>query len=46
VLFSYTDAAALRALGLYREEALQENGGCQKVEGPFEPMPVAARVKT
>lgn len=39
VLFSYTDAAALRALGLYREEALEENGGHQKVEGPFAPIP-------
>lgn len=43
VLFSYSDSAALRPLGLYREEALEENGGHQKIEGPFEPLPVAAR---
>jgi gentisate 1,2-dioxygenase len=38
-----TDSAALRPLGLYREELLEENGGRQKVEGAFEPLPVAAR---
>ena len=43
VLFSYSDAAVLQPLGLYREEALQENNGHQKVEGTFEPLPVPVR---
>ena len=43
VLFCYSDSAMLPALGLYREEALGENGGYQKVEGKFEPLPVPER---
>ena len=43
MLFSYSDSAILPALGLYREEALAENGGYQKVEGKFEPLPVPER---
>jgi gentisate 1,2-dioxygenase len=43
VLFSYTDAAILPALGLYREEALEENDGHQRVTGRFEPLPVPER---
>jgi hypothetical protein len=43
VLFSYSDSAILPALGLYREEALAENGGYQKVEGKFQPLPVPDR---
>jgi gentisate 1,2-dioxygenase len=43
VLFSYTDAAILPALGLYREEALAENGGHQRVTGTFERLPVPER---
>jgi gentisate 1,2-dioxygenase len=43
VLFSYTDAAILPALGLYREEPLEENGGHQLVTGRFEPLPVPER---
>jgi gentisate 1,2-dioxygenase len=43
VLFSYSDSALLPALGLYREEALEENGGHQKVEGEFRPLPVPER---
>jgi len=43
VLFSYTDAAILPALGLYREEALKENDGHQRVTGKFEPLPVPER---
>ncbi|MGW8184136.1 MAG: hypothetical protein ACWGMT_09270, partial [Burkholderiales bacterium] len=43
VLFSYTDAAILPALGLYREEPLEENNGYQRVTGKFEPLPVPER---
>jgi gentisate 1,2-dioxygenase len=43
VLFSYSDSAILPALGLYREEALQENGGNQSVEGKFEALAVPER---
>lgn len=43
VLFSYSDSAILPALGLYREEALVESGGHQKVEGKFQPLPVPER---
>lgn len=45
VLFSYSDAAVLQPVGLYREEALTDNGGYQKVEGPFEPLPVPERAE-
>jgi gentisate 1,2-dioxygenase len=30
-LFSFHDLPAMRALGLYREEALAENGGYQPI---------------
>ena len=43
VLFSYSDSAMLPALGLYREEALEENDGHQRVVGKFEPLPVPER---
>jgi gentisate 1,2-dioxygenase len=43
VLFSYSDSAMLQPLGLYREEALEENGGYQEVLGKFEPMAVPER---
>lgn len=43
VLFSFSDAAILPALGLYREEKLEENGGYQRVEGKFEALPVTER---
>ena len=43
VLFSYSDSAMLPALGLYREEALEENNGYQRVVGKFEPLPVPER---
>jgi len=43
VLFSYSDAAILPALGLYREEPLKENDGYQQVTGKFEPLPVPER---
>lgn len=43
VLFSYSDAAILPALGLYREEPLVENNGYQEVTGRFEPLPVPER---
>ena len=43
VLFSYTDAAILPALGLYREEPLNENDGHQRVTGRFQPLPVPER---
>ena len=46
VLFSYSDAAILPALGLYREEALEENGGHQTVTGIFQPLPVPERFLT
>jgi gentisate 1,2-dioxygenase len=38
VLFSIQDLPVLRALGLYYEEALSENGGHQKVTSTFQPM--------
>jgi gentisate 1,2-dioxygenase len=44
VLFSYSDAAILPALGLYREEPLAENNGYQEVTGRFEPLPVPQRL--
>ena len=40
VLFSYNDSPILQPLGLYREEAYEENGGHQQVQGVFEPAPV------
>lgn len=43
VLFSFSDSAALQPIGLYREEALQENGGHQKIDGDFTPLPVPVR---
>jgi len=43
VLFSYSDSALLPALGLYREQALEENDGYQKSEGKFAPLPVPER---
>ncbi|HKU69669.1 MAG TPA: cupin domain-containing protein [Burkholderiales bacterium] len=43
VLFSFSDAAILPALGLYREEKLEGNGGYQRVEGKFESVPVPER---
>lgn len=43
VLFSYSDSAILPALGLYREEALQENNGFQQATGRFEALPVPER---
>jgi gentisate 1,2-dioxygenase len=43
VLFSFSDSAALQALALYREEALADNGGYQRVEGEFAPLPVPER---
>ncbi len=43
VLFSFSDSAVLRPFGLYREEALEENGGRQKIEGEFEPLPAPGR---
>ena len=43
VLFAFSDAAMLQPIGLYREEALAENGGHQQVEGEFEPLPVPRR---
>ena len=45
VLFSFSDSAALQPLGLYREEAFEENGGHQKIEGEFKPLPVPERKK-
>jgi gentisate 1,2-dioxygenase len=35
VLFSIQDRPVLDALGLYREEALTENGGHQKITASF-----------
>ena len=43
VLFSYNDTAFLQPLGLYREEALEDGEGHQKVERVFEPGPVPER---
>ena len=43
VLFSYNDTAFLQPLGLYREEALEDNDGRQKVVQVFEPGPVPER---
>jgi gentisate 1,2-dioxygenase len=43
VLFSFSDSAVLQPLGLYREEALAENGGYQQVTGDFAPLPVPDR---
>lgn len=43
VLFSYSDSAMLQPLGLYREEALGENDGHQRIEGKFEPVNVPER---
>jgi gentisate 1,2-dioxygenase len=43
VLFSYSDAAVLKAFGLFREEPLAENDGHQQVTGKFEPLPVPER---
>jgi gentisate 1,2-dioxygenase len=43
VLFSYSDSAVITPLGLYREEALEDNNGHQKIEGNFEPLPVPER---
>jgi len=40
VLFSYSDAAILPTLGLYREEPLPDNNGHQEVTGKFQPVPV------
>ncbi|HVO94018.1 MAG TPA: cupin domain-containing protein, partial [Terriglobales bacterium] len=37
VLFSIQDSPVLNALGLYREEALSENGGHQKITSTFMP---------
>lgn len=37
VLFSIQDTPVLKALGLYYEEALSENGGHQEVTSTFEP---------
>jgi gentisate 1,2-dioxygenase len=44
VLFSFSDSAALQPIGLYREEALEDNGGHQKIDGDFTPLPVPERV--
>ena len=43
VLFSFSDSAALRPLGLYREGALDDNGGHQTIESEFEPLPIPER---
>ena len=43
VLFSFSDCAVLQPVALYREEALEENGGHQKVQGDFAPLPVPER---
>jgi gentisate 1,2-dioxygenase len=43
VLFSYSDSAMLQPLGLYREEAFEENDGYQKIVGKFEPTNVPER---
>lgn len=43
VLFSFSDSPVLQRLGLYREEALEEHGGHQKIKGKFEPLPVPER---
>jgi gentisate 1,2-dioxygenase len=43
VLFSFSDSAILQPLGLYREEAFNENDGHQKVEGEFKALPVPER---
>jgi gentisate 1,2-dioxygenase len=43
VLFSYSDSAMLQPLGLYREEALEENDGYQTVLGKFQPTNVPER---
>ena len=37
VLFSYNDSPVLQPLGLYREEAYQDDDGHQKVTGVFSP---------
>ncbi|HWP58722.1 MAG TPA: cupin domain-containing protein [Candidatus Acidoferrales bacterium] len=37
ILFSIQDTPVMKALGLYREEPLEENGGHQAVTGKFEP---------
>jgi len=36
ILFSIQDTPVIKALGLYREEAYQENDGHQRVTGIFE----------
>ena len=38
VLFSIQDTPVLEALGLYYEEALNENGGHQEVTSTFSPV--------
>jgi len=43
VLFSYSDAAVLGPLGLYREEELTRSYGHQEVEGNFEAVAVPER---
>jgi gentisate 1,2-dioxygenase len=43
VLFAFSDSALLQPIGLYREEALSENGGQQRVEAEFAPLPVPQR---
>lgn len=43
VLFSFSDSAVLQPIGLYREEALAENSGHQKVTGEFTPLAVPER---
>ena len=42
VLFVYNDTPVIEKLGLYREEALEENNGHQAIAGVFEPIPVEA----
>jgi hypothetical protein len=36
ILFSVQDTPVMEALGLYREEAYEENGGNQKITTIFE----------
>lgn len=36
ILFSIQDTPVMKALGLYREQALEESGGHQQVTGKFE----------
>jgi gentisate 1,2-dioxygenase len=43
VLFSFSDSAALRPLGLYREGVLEENHGYQQVTGEFASLPIPER---